>query len=137
VQDLTTPVPLAWMTQICFGSSGFGSVNLSTLAFSGVLTPEVDDPSTCVSHRSTTANHFGSSGFGSFNLSTLAFSRSAYTRSRRSIDMCPFSQIDDTDKTLLLRGFPKELTTIHLATFLGLTVMIRPIPICSPIDGSQ
>jgi hypothetical protein len=34
VQDLTTPVPLAWMAQICFGSWLFGSFAMQTPLFS-------------------------------------------------------------------------------------------------------
>jgi hypothetical protein len=45
-----------------FGSSGLWSFKLSTFTFSGVLSPEVDDPSTRVSHRSIVVNRFGSSG---------------------------------------------------------------------------
>jgi hypothetical protein len=94
VQDLTTSLWLGW-TQIYFGSSSFGSVNLSFLW----CLPQMDD-----------SNHFGSLGFGSFNLSTLAFSRSAYTQSRRSVDAC-LPQIDDC-KSLRLFGL-REFQPLH------------------------
>jgi hypothetical protein len=48
----------------------------------GVISPEFDDLSKRVSHKSTVANHFGSSSFERFNLSTFALSQSDYTQSR-------------------------------------------------------
>jgi hypothetical protein len=90
----------------------------------GVLTPEVNDLSMCVSHRSMVANHFGSLGFGSFNLSTLTFSHSAYTQSRRSIDAC-LPQIEGC-KSLRLLGLQEfqSLHTLFLPEFLHLKSMI-------------
>jgi hypothetical protein len=47
------------------------------------------------SHRSGAVNHFEASGLRSFKLPSCTFSQSAFTRSRRSFDMCPLESTVD------------------------------------------
>jgi hypothetical protein len=72
-------------------TSGLRASGVST--FLACLLPECFYPEfmicRCVSsHRSMVVNRFGSSGFRSFKLPSCTFSRSAFTRSRRSFDVC-------------------------------------------------
>jgi hypothetical protein len=79
-------------------TSGLRASGVST--FLACLLPECFYPEFMIcrwvsSHRSMTVNHFGSSGFRSFKLSSCTFSQSAFTRSRRSFDVCLLESMVD------------------------------------------
>jgi hypothetical protein len=89
VTDRAPHVPSRSMVVIHFGTSTFGSFKHSYAFFSSeVLCTQI--------YRSSATHPFVIKGYGplqdiglwEFNLSTLALSRSAFNRSRRSIDAC-------------------------------------------------
>jgi hypothetical protein len=98
-------------------TSGLHASGVST--FLACLLPERFYPEFMIcrwvsSHRSTVVNHFGSSGFRSFKLSSCTFSQSAFTRSRRSFDVCLLESTVDMYSGLRAFGSFRPNATCHI-----------------------